>query len=50
MEIIQSAMGFIAYPANLRPQLKAYRHMTSECRWEELARQFEKESFMLYGV
>jgi hypothetical protein len=50
MQIVQSAMGFIAYPANLRPQLKAYRHMTGDCRWNELATQFEKESLDLYGL
>jgi hypothetical protein len=43
-------MGFIAYPPRLREQLKAYRHMTGDCRWNELAAQFEKESFQLYGL
>lgn len=50
MEIIQNVLGLIAYPATLRPQLKAFRHMTGDCRWSELATQFEKESFQLYGL
>ena len=43
-------MGFIAYPAYLRCNLKAYVHMTSDERWHELASQFEKESLALYGL
>jgi hypothetical protein len=50
MDIIQKAMGFVAYPPHLRQNLKSYVLMTSEERWFSLALQFEKESLALYGL
>lgn len=50
MQIIQKAMGFVAYPLSLRQNLKSYVMMTSEERWVSLALQFEKESLAIYGL
>ena len=50
MDQVMAAMGLVAYPPTQRSELPLFKEMTNEDKWNELAENFEQESYALYGL